>query len=415
MSLDFGKLNFSVAFNPTSAFPLDARSYFESYESAVLAAASADEVGSSTTTYYYGQTVAVVENNIATLYTIQPDKTLAEVGGKIDIDENVFALNENGKLNLYGFANAVSGAQLVKSADGKLSWVKPDQTTVEGLQTTVGTLSDEVESLQEKIGSPAEGETAATGIYAIVSNIYTKQEVDTAIANAGHLKRQKITSLDEISLDDEGVENIIFMLSKTGEAGDYFDEYMVIDGQVEKIGNSTVDLSGYVEKVEGSRLINSDEIAKLTGIENGAQKNVINTVDETQFSLDETGNLTLLDIALSKVAGLQSALDSKVDKVEGKGLSTNDLTDELVSKINSSEANVINAVKVNGTVLDITDKAVNISVAGTDLGVVKSSEAENKIKVTPIGEMEVNSVNVNKLVQTDGETLILDGGSSTQG
>ena len=34
MALDFGKLNFSVSFNPTSAFPLDARSYFESYESA---------------------------------------------------------------------------------------------------------------------------------------------------------------------------------------------------------------------------------------------------------------------------------------------------------------------------------------------------------------------------------------------
>ena len=25
---DFGKLNFSVAFNPTTAFPLDARYYF---------------------------------------------------------------------------------------------------------------------------------------------------------------------------------------------------------------------------------------------------------------------------------------------------------------------------------------------------------------------------------------------------
>jgi hypothetical protein len=34
MALDFGKLEFSVSFNPTSAFPLDARSYFESLESA---------------------------------------------------------------------------------------------------------------------------------------------------------------------------------------------------------------------------------------------------------------------------------------------------------------------------------------------------------------------------------------------
>lgn len=45
MALDFGKLNFSVSFNPTSAFPLDARSYFESYESAVSAAATAMPAG----------------------------------------------------------------------------------------------------------------------------------------------------------------------------------------------------------------------------------------------------------------------------------------------------------------------------------------------------------------------------------
>ena len=34
MALDFGKLNFSTSFNPTSAFPIDARSYFESLEAA---------------------------------------------------------------------------------------------------------------------------------------------------------------------------------------------------------------------------------------------------------------------------------------------------------------------------------------------------------------------------------------------
>jgi hypothetical protein len=34
MAITFGKNNRSVAFNPTSAFPLDARSYFESFESA---------------------------------------------------------------------------------------------------------------------------------------------------------------------------------------------------------------------------------------------------------------------------------------------------------------------------------------------------------------------------------------------
>jgi len=54
MALDFGKLEFSVSFNPTSAFPLDARSYFESLESAQNAAASATTVGGADSAYYVG-------------------------------------------------------------------------------------------------------------------------------------------------------------------------------------------------------------------------------------------------------------------------------------------------------------------------------------------------------------------------
>ena len=45
MSLEFGKMDFVVSFNPLKAFPLDARSYFESYSAAEAAAATAVEVG----------------------------------------------------------------------------------------------------------------------------------------------------------------------------------------------------------------------------------------------------------------------------------------------------------------------------------------------------------------------------------
>ena len=44
---NFGQLNFAVSFNPTTAFPLDARSYFDSLSEAQAAAATAEEVGSS--------------------------------------------------------------------------------------------------------------------------------------------------------------------------------------------------------------------------------------------------------------------------------------------------------------------------------------------------------------------------------
>ena len=40
---------------------------------------------------------------------------------------------------------------------------------------------------------------------------------------------------------------------------------------------------------------------------------------------------------------------------------------------------------------------------------IPSSEKENQIKVLNDGTMEINSLNITKLVQTEGDTLILDG------
>lgn len=200
---------------------------------------------------------------------------------------------------------------------------------------------------------------------------------------------------------------------------------------------------------------------KITALEEvGAEKNIIASVDTNQFAIDESRNLTLLDIAMGKVTGLSDALNGKVDKIEGYSLlSPTDKTklDALVigesgveisgkvnaanveglgnwlttnrdtvpglfdttssSKLNGIEAgaqvNDLEVVKIAGTALPISDKAVDIPIATAEaLGVVLSSTSENKVAVGVDGTMEVNSVNVNKLTQTAGELLILNGGSS---
>ena len=65
-----------------------------------------------------------------------------------------------------------------------------------------------------------------------------------------------------------------------------------------------------------------------------------------------------------KLKGKLSAdLSEKVDKVSGKGLSSNDLTNALVTKINQAEANVISTIKVNDSALTPdSSKTVNIAV-----------------------------------------------------
>lgn len=91
---DFGKLNFSTSFNPTSAFPLDARCYFKSLALAEEAAATAEEVGSTNTQYYFGQKILVSENEVETWYMIKrPGVLVAESSGGTG-DERISLLIE---------------------------------------------------------------------------------------------------------------------------------------------------------------------------------------------------------------------------------------------------------------------------------------------------------------------------------
>lgn len=426
MALDFGKLDFAVAFNRQTAFPLDAKSYFESLESAQTAAQSADAAGSKTTTYYFGQQIAVVESGVATLYIIQPDKTLKEVGGKIDVNENVFEKTSDGKLDIIGFAGAVAGAQAVKGADGKISWVKPDTTTVEGLTTTVNQLSNTVNGYTDGEGAVHEGlGTKVSTLETKVANTYTKAEVDSKVSAVMRYKGSKDTYA-ELPTEGNIVGDVWNVANADAAQGIKAGDNVAWNGTGWDILGGAVDLSGYatktdlndkVDKIEGSRLMTSTEGEKLANIEAGAQVNKIESVAAGELAISEDKELSIVAIAQNKVTGLDTALAGKVNVEEGKGLSSNNYTADEKAKLEGIEAkaqvNILEVVKVNGSALPITEKAVDIPLATAEvLGVVKGSTAENKIAVGEDGTMEVNSINVNKLTQTAGDTLILNGGTS---
>lgn len=428
MAMDFGTLDFAVAFNRQTAFPLDAKSYFESYASAVAAAQTADEAGSKKSVYYYGQVVSVVENGTAKLYIIQPDKTLKEAGGEIVINENVFAKDENGELDLLGFAAATAGAQLVKGSDGKISWVAPSGTTVEGLDTRLTVV-------ENAINGTGEGETRVPGLVEKVgtletnlANVYTKEEVNQKLSSVLNYKG----SVDNYSdLPADAVKGDVYNVKNADtvhgvKAGDN----VAYDGTSWDVLAGTIEMSGYltkteaettyVAKEEGKTLISADLIEKLTNMNADGEKNVINAVSE-EFSIDagtRTLSLATGKITQDKIAGLAEALAKKVDAETGKGLSTNDFTNDLKSKLDAIEAgaqaNVIENVSMNGEALVIAEKGVNIPLAtNTTVGVIKGSDVENGVVIDEQGAASVKNLNVGKLVQTDGDWLILNGGNST--
>ena len=114
------KLNFSVPFAMTAALPVEYNAYFDNYEAAVAAAATADVPGSSTTVYYYGQKIVVVTADSADLYIIQPDKTLKAAGAIPVGDNKSITKDSSGAFTIVGFADATENQQPRKKADGTI-------------------------------------------------------------------------------------------------------------------------------------------------------------------------------------------------------------------------------------------------------------------------------------------------------
>lgn len=98
-------------------------------------------------------------------------------------------------------------------------------------------LYNDDDTKQTYIGCSGDGKLVTNG-----GVVATEAYVTSAVANAGHLKREKVDALPNVSL---AKENVIYMVSNNTAGNNKFDEYMLIDGAFEKTGSSDVDLSGY--------------------------------------------------------------------------------------------------------------------------------------------------------------------------
>lgn len=290
-----------------------------------------------------------------------------------------------------------------------------------GLQTQI------TENKNAVAAEKARAEGAEAGLAADIATKASQSDLDDAVARIG--------------------ANEIAIAGKAAQAD--------LDNAVARISDNETAIAGKVDAEEGKGLSSNDLtdelLAKLNGISESAQVNVIDSVDEVQFVIDENKKLSLLDIAIDKVTGLQDALDGKADK--GTTLAAYGITDaytktETETRIQevldglsdtsetaasvaqaletyktsndarvgtieakiatieeSAQVNKIESVKVGDTVLEIVDKTVVVPV-GAGL------KASDEVTISEGGILGIGEVNVNKLVQTVGEDLILNGGTS---
>lgn len=120
------------------------------------------------------------------------------------------------------------------------------------------------------------------------------------------------------------------------------------------------------------------------------------------------------DIIAAETTRAETAEKANADAIaELKKADYAGITSEKIAKWDAAQANVIEKIQVNGTEIAISEKTVNIPLAtAARAGLIISSNAENAISISDIGVATVNSINVNKLVQTAGNELILNGGNA---
>lgn len=81
------------------------------------------------------------------------------------------------------------------------------------------------------------------------SNFQTSEQVVAAIANSNKLSRTKVDSIESIDKTAPDADKKIYLVPSASASGNNsYDEYMIIDGNLELMGTTAVDLAGYLKE-----------------------------------------------------------------------------------------------------------------------------------------------------------------------
>lgn len=314
---------------------------------------------------------------------------------------------ENGKVKdnadaIAAINNAETGIlkQAKNYADGKDTAIAAAKKAGDDAAAAVTTLkngevkanADAITAINNKIGTIPDGKTVAQAIEeAKTDATYNDTEV------RGLIKNNK-DAIDVLNGGDT-IEGSVAKSVK--DAINDFATKVSEDGTV----NTFKELVDYVA-AHGSEY--TDAIADIA-----ANKSAIDT-------LNGTGTGSVSKAVSDAIDGLHIGDYAKSADVESTYVKKNG-TDRLFTAAEGTklagiaegaQVNVIESIKLNDTALSIDAKAVNIPLVTADTaGIVISSADENTISYAN-GIGTVNSLNVNKLAQTEDDVLIIDGGKA---
>lgn len=466
MAMDFGKLNFAVGFNRTSAFPLDANSYFENYADALAAASGAAEVGSSDSAYYIGQILIVndkseTDNKGLGLYQITASKTLVKFGQASSADElgeRVSALESQ--------ITTINGKLILATAEKDGFMSKEDFSKLAGIEA--GAQVNIIEGVAAK--------TTADGGFVDLAIVEKKVRLDLSNfatkADVSAIPKFAIAVVTDLPTENIS-ESTIYLKAHEHGTGDSYDEYIYTAGKWEKIGNTDIDLSGYLKSadaattyltkadatttyatkqevasnyvtktdLEGKGYITADALDPYATTESvTAAIGTAKTELQTEIAKKQTAEQVQQIIATSTIDGsqvqgnvAQATLADKVAHTLTAGSKT--FNGEANVTITAADLGALTEIAVandeavggfkTGYTSTATNRAVQIDTAtntafvnipaamtyaaGAGLSLTDGTFA---IKNKGVTDAMIDSVNVDKLTQTAGTYLTLNGGNA---
>lgn len=263
-------------------------------------------------------------------------------------------------------ATTGSVKQIAKSyADGKDAAIKAAKDAGDNAQTAVDTLAGKVGTLpegatattvvgyvDEKIGEiPAQTDYTVTVTPSDVTGVakrYTIAQAATGLNVNIDIPKDMVVSSGTVETNPDGKTYLVLTLANANNDKVYIDVGSLIEYVTS--GSNTGDMV----------VVNVSADHKVTAtITNG-------TITKDKLAAAVQTSLGKADTAIQQ-AGLNTALEGYVAKNGTDRLMTAEEGTKLEGIETGAQANVIDTVKVGGTALTVTDKAVNITAISTDL------------------------------------------------
>ena len=414
----------AVSIKRGNPLPLDADSIFESY--AALEAYAADVLA------YPGQVVAVVNADSTGIYYLDQDLAIQPVGVIPVGDNKTIEVSEAGAISLLGAAGAANGTlPMIDSETGKLVWKTledigagdgNDNTTYEfnfaNEKITVtpkfnGVAQDVIEldlstfvtanELAEELGKLVDNDTT----YSVAEGEKVLKLNDTVFSTEIGLKHEngkisltgingaviaefsdadfvKDSVLEDVAYDAESKEIVFTWKTVDGETKT--DAVSVADFvQVYTAGNgldlNTNEFSVKVDSESESFLTVGANGVKLAGVQTAIDAAKQAAIDDAATKYATTGALSQLETDLDTRLDVLEAIDHTLYATKEELAPVKQTADNAAAKVETledkieeitsvgGEPNVIDYIKVNGTILEVekdaegkSTKTVNIAV-----------------------------------------------------